>query len=54
MEVFVPECENYFPDQCLGGKMQFDENRKDCLKNPSIIIELLSPGTESVDRGEKI
>lgn len=55
MEVFVPECENYYyPDAIVvGGKMQFDENRKDCLVNPSIIIEVLSPGTESVDRGEK-
>jgi Uma2 family endonuclease len=35
------------------GKARFDDERKDTLINPSVIIEVLSESTEAYDRGEK-
>jgi Uma2 family endonuclease len=32
---------------------QFDDDQKDTLLNPRVIIEVLSPSTESYDRGKK-
>ena len=32
---------------------QFDDNQNDTLLNPRVIIEVLSPSTESYDRGKK-
>lgn len=31
----------------------FAENRNDLIKNPTLIVEVLSPSTEAYDRGEK-
>ncbi len=54
----------YFPGQTQGlfsypdvtvvcGEPKFHDGRRDVLTNPTVIVEVLSPGTESFDRGEK-
>jgi Uma2 family endonuclease len=43
-----------FPDVIVVcGGMQFQDEHQDVLLNPTVIIEVLSPTTESFDRGEK-
>ncbi len=43
-----------YPDvAAVCGEARFADDRLDTLLNPSAIIEVLSPSTESVDRGEK-
>ncbi len=43
-----------YPDiSALCGTPLFDDNHKDNLLNPTIIIEVLSPSTEHYDRGKK-
>ncbi len=55
---------NYSPGQTKGlfsypdisvvcGEPKFHDGRRDVLLNPTLIIEVLSPGTELFDRGEK-
>ncbi|TMA53915.1 MAG: Uma2 family endonuclease [Deltaproteobacteria bacterium] len=43
-----------YPDVvALCGEPQFDDEQKDTLLNPTVIIEVLSPSTEAYDRGDK-
>jgi len=43
-----------YPDvSVVCGEPQFHDERRDVLLNPSLIIKVLSPGTELFDRGEK-
>ncbi|MFL5538851.1 MAG: Uma2 family endonuclease [Longimicrobiaceae bacterium] len=43
-----------YPDVvALCGEAQLEDAELDTLLNPSVIIEVLSPSTESYDRGEK-
>ncbi len=43
-----------YPDaMVICGKIQASEYTKDALTNPVLIIEVLSPVTESFDRGKK-
>ena len=43
-----------FPDLVVVcGEMQFLDEHRDVLINPTVIIEVLSPSTEAFDRGEK-
>ena len=43
-----------YPDVVVVcGKPEMHDARKDLLLNPLVIIEVLSPSTEAVDRGEK-
>jgi len=35
------------------GEPQFQDNEDDVLLNPTVVVEVLSPSTESRDRGEK-
>ena len=43
-----------YPDiVALCGEPQFDDEQKDTLLNPAVILEVLSPSTEAYDRGEK-
>jgi len=37
----------------LCGQPRFDDEQKDTLLNPTVIIEVLSPSTEAYDRGDK-
>jgi len=44
----------FYPDvTVLCGEPQFHDERKDIIVNPLLIIEVLSPSTESFDRGAK-
>ena len=35
------------------GKIEIYENQNDIIQNPMLIVEVLSPSTESFDRGRK-
>lgn len=54
MRVRVVEVNAYFyPDVVVCGQPQFLDEQQDTLLNPALIVEVLSPSTESFDRGEK-
>lgn len=43
-----------YPDiSIVCGQPQFEDDHRDTLLNPMVIIEVLSPSTESYDRGKK-
>ena len=43
-----------YPDlSIVCGTPQFEDERRDTLLNPTVIVEVLSPTTESYDRGRK-
>lgn len=43
-----------YPDiTVVCGERQFDDEKKDVLLNPTLIVEVLSPTTEAWDRGGK-
>lgn len=43
-----------YPDiVAVCGEARFDDEHKDTLLNPTVIVEVLSPSTEAYDRGEK-
>jgi Uma2 family endonuclease len=55
MRVKVGETGLYtYPDVvALCKEPQFDDQQKDTLVNPTVLIEVLSPSTEAYDRGNK-
>ena len=55
MRVRIPRSTAYrYPDVIvICGQPQFEDEQHDTLLNPTIIIEVLSPSTEAVDRGTK-
>ena len=55
MRVRVTEAGLYtYPDVVVVcGQVHFEDDRRDTLVNPSVIIEVLSPSTEGYDRGKK-
>jgi Uma2 family endonuclease len=43
-----------YPDLVVVcGALQFHDQARDVLLNPTVIVEVLSPSTEAFDRGEK-
>lgn len=43
-----------YPDVLvLCGEPEYHDDRRDVILNPKVIVEILSEGTESFDRGEK-
>jgi Uma2 family endonuclease len=43
-----------YPDlMALCGEPLFDDDQRDTLLNPRVIVEVLSDGTERYDRGDK-
>jgi Uma2 family endonuclease len=43
-----------YPDVTIAcGELQFDDDRKEVLVNPTLIVEVLSSTTEAYDRGDK-
>jgi Uma2 family endonuclease len=43
-----------YPDLLIVcGEKEFEDEHKDVLLNPSVIIEILSPSTRSIDKGRK-
>ncbi|MFT5617116.1 MAG: Uma2 family endonuclease [Arenicella sp.] len=44
----------YYPDaSVICGELEFDAERKDIVKNPTVIVEVLSKSTALFDRTEK-
>ena len=44
-----------YPDViAVCGEARFDEENPPCLLNPGVIIEVLSPSTQAIDRGDKL
>ncbi|MCC7492678.1 MAG: Uma2 family endonuclease [Fimbriimonadaceae bacterium] len=44
----------YYPDvTVVCGESRFSDEQRDTLLNPSVVCEVLSPSTESSDRGRK-
>jgi Uma2 family endonuclease len=55
LRLFVPATGLFtYPDlMVICGPIEFESDRQDIVKNPRLIIEVLSPSTASYDRGEK-
>jgi Uma2 family endonuclease len=55
MRVKIPGGQHYlYPDVIVVcGQSQFEDERKDTLLNPTLVIEVLSKSTEAYDRGDK-
>jgi Uma2 family endonuclease len=55
MRVSINSMESYmYPDVVIvGDKPELEEDEPDTLTNPSVLIEVLSPATEDLDRGVK-
>ncbi len=50
----IPNKNYFYPDvEIVEGRANFDDEFKDILVNPSLIIEVLSDSTEKFDRGDK-
>lgn len=56
MRVRTPDSSLYsYPDiSVVCGDPEFDREIGDTLLNPTVVIEVLSPGTERFDRGKKL
>lgn len=55
MRVQLADSTRYtYPDVVVVcGRGEFTDEERDTLTNPTVLIEILSPSTESYDRGEK-
>ena len=55
LRVHIPSNDLYtYPDVVVVcGEEQYLDNQKDTLVNPVLVVEVLSPSTESYDRGQK-
>ena len=54
MRVRVDEAGHYtYPDLAVACEPEFEDEHEDTLLNPILIVEVLSPSTESYDRGPK-
>lgn len=55
LRIWVEKEDSYFyPDATIiCGDPEFFDNKKDTVKNPSVIFEILSPSTEDFDLGKK-
>ena len=55
MKLEIPAADAFvYPDiMVVCGEIRLAENTRDVITNPVLIIEVLSPGTESFDRGKK-
>lgn len=55
MRVSTPSHDSYmYPDAVIVcGEPQMEDDKFDTLLNPSVIFEILSPSTSSVDKGRK-
>jgi Uma2 family endonuclease len=56
LRVAIPKRDGYFyPDvTVVCGEPQFDDDQRDQLTNPQVIVEVLSPSTEMFDRNVKL
>jgi Uma2 family endonuclease len=54
LKVYVERTGNFFyPDLVVCGTVEVHDGQKDVVVNPTLLIEVLSPSTESFDRGMK-
>lgn len=54
MRVKCPTGLMTYPDvSIVCGQREFDDEHRDTLLNPMVIVEILSPSTEAYDRGKK-
>jgi Uma2 family endonuclease len=54
MRVYIDRTGLYtYPDVVVCGEPQFQDDVLDTLLNPTMIVEVLSPTTETYDRGKK-
>jgi Uma2 family endonuclease len=55
LRVHIPTEESFtYPDvTIICGKPEMVDNKMDTIKNPTVIIEVMSPSTEQNDRGAK-
>lgn len=55
MRLWIPQYrQGVYPDVlAIVGAPVFNENRRDEILNPRLIVEVLSPSTEAKDRGDK-
>lgn len=55
LRIYVKSKESYFyPDATIVcGELEFSDEKKDTVKNPAVIFEILSPTTEEYDVGRK-
>ena len=54
MRVLVDEAGHYtYPDVTVACEPEFEDDHEDTLLNPVLIVEVLSPSTQSYDRGPK-
>jgi Uma2 family endonuclease len=55
MKLNIPRARLFvYPDvMVVCGEIEFFENRTDIIRNPILVVEVLSPTTESFDRGKK-
>jgi Uma2 family endonuclease len=55
LKVRLPGSRKFFyPDvMVICGELQYHDERRDIITNPDLVVEVLSPGTEAFDRGEK-
>ena len=55
VRVRIPNSIRYaYPDLIVAcGVLEFEDQKRDTLLNPTVLIEILSPSTEGFDRGEK-
>lgn len=55
MRVRIPDTRAYvYPDVAVAcGEPHFEDDEVDTLTNPTLVVEVLSPSTETYDRGQK-
>ena len=55
LRVWIPEynCGTYTDLMVINGEPEFNGTRTDEIRNPLLIVEVLSPSTEGYDRGDK-
>ena len=55
MRVRIPGGPYYYPDVVIApSPPELEDEHQDTLLNPCVVIEVLSPSTESKDRGKKL
>ena len=55
MRVRVPDGPYYYPDAVVApSPPSLEDEEADTLLDPLVIVEVLSPSTEGIDRGEKL
>lgn len=54
MKIASPDGRYHYPDvSIVCGTPEFEDGQRDVLRNPNLIVEVLSDSTERYDRGDK-